>query len=83
MPIQLDIKIARYEDGQWVRLPYSKQYERVNAHMLSITLPPYTQHEQVFPLSLNEMVKGRLKSGKYRLEKQINRDWYFAEFEVY
>ncbi|MBQ7874753.1 MAG: hypothetical protein IJ306_06295 [Oscillospiraceae bacterium] len=83
--VTLAVIISQYKDGKWVRLPLSEKYYDVhyNASLLSENLPAGSQLKQEFSLSLADMVGMELMPGKYRLEKQIAFNWYFAEFEIY
>jgi len=84
LAVTLDIYIARYENGKWHRLPDSERYGEIyyHANMWSEKCPSGGTKKQEFSLSLPEMVGEKLSPGKYRLEKELFRDWYFAEFEV-
>lgn len=83
--VTLSVTISRYKDGTWVRLPYSKEYNDIyhEASIWSENLSAGNERTQIFSLSLADMVGTELTPGKYRLEKQIAFNWYFAEFEVH
>ncbi|MBQ3049319.1 MAG: hypothetical protein IJC94_05130 [Oscillospiraceae bacterium] len=69
---------SRYEKGKWVSLkPVDLTIE-----MTGTPCPPHTIKKWQCR-SLKESVKGRIKPGRYRLEKVIDNKTYFAEFEVY
>ncbi len=83
--VSLSVIISKYQDGRWARLPLSEKYydAHYSASLWSENLPAGSQRTQKFCLSLADMVGIKLTPGKYRLEKQIAFNWYFAEFEIY
>lgn len=82
--VTLAVGISQYKNGEWVRLPFSKEFNEVhyNASMWSEYLSPYSQRLQEFRMCLGDMVDAELTPGKYRLEKKIAFNWYYAEFEL-
>lgn len=82
--ITLAMNISQYKDGEWVRLPFSGKYNEVhyNSSMWSEYLSPYSRRLQEFRMPLADMVDAKLTPGKYRLEKEIAFNWYYAEFEL-
>ena len=82
--VTLAVGISQYKDGEWVQLPFSKKFNEVhyNASMWSEYLSPYSQRLQKFRMCLGDMVDAELTPGKYRLEKKIAFNWYYAEFEL-
>ncbi|MBQ2899077.1 MAG: hypothetical protein IJE28_04990 [Oscillospiraceae bacterium] len=84
MEVTLAVNISQYKDGEWVRLPFSEKYNEVhyNSSMWSEYLSPYSQRLQEFRMCLGDMVDAELTPGKYRLEKEIAFNWYYAEFEL-
>lgn len=83
--VTLAVIVSQYQDGQWVRLPFTDKYKEVhhNATLWAESCQANSQLEQVFRLSLVDMIDKKLTPGKYRLEKEMFFDWYFAEFELY
>ncbi len=77
--------ISRYENGEWVRLPVIGRYDDREFSELtsSEVIFANTEHEQKIYQSLAEIVDAELTPGKYRLEKELYWDWYFAEFDIY
>ena len=84
LQITLHVEIAQYKDGKWNRLPFTEKYweRHPTAAMWSEGCKAGSSMEQKFLLSLLDMIDSKLSPGKYRLEKEIMFDWYFAEFEV-
>lgn len=82
--VTLAVGISQYKNGEWVQLPFSKEFNEVhyNASMWSEYLSPYSQRLQEFCMCLGDMVDAELTPGKYRLEKKIAFNWYYAEFEL-
>jgi hypothetical protein len=82
--VTLAVGISQYKNGEWVQLPFSKEFNEVhyNASMWSEYLSPYSQRLQEFRMCLGDMVDAELTPGKYRLEKKIAFNWYYAEFEL-
>ncbi len=82
--VTLDVHIAHYESGKWVRLSPSQEYleAHYNASLWSENCSPHTEWKGQFRLSLFDMIDTELAPGQYRLEKQILSEWYFFEFEV-
>lgn len=82
--VSLYVHVARYENGEWVRLSPSEKYLEIyyNASLWSENCAPHTKWKGLFQLSLPEMVDAEFVPGKYRLEKQMLFEWYFFEFEV-
>ena len=83
--ITLSVIISQYKDGKWVRLPYSEEYYNIhgNAAAWSENLSSGSEQNQKFGMCLADMIDAELTPGRYRLEKEIAFDWYFAEFELY
>lgn len=82
--VTLAVGISQYKNGEWVQLPFSKEFNEVhyNASMWSEYLSPYSQRLQEFRMCLGDMVDAELTPGKYRIEKKIAFNWYYAEFEL-
>lgn len=82
--ITLAVNISQYKNGEWVQLPFSKKFNEVhyNSSMWSEYLSPYSQRLQEFRMCLGDIVDAELTPGKYRLEKKIAFNWYYAEFEL-
>ena len=82
--VVMSVLIAKYRDGKWHRLPKSKKYDETYfyASMVSEKCPAGGTKTQEFSLSLPDMAGEKLTPEKYRLEKELSFDWYFAEFEV-
>ena len=83
--VTLAVGISQYTDGEWVQLPFSQEFYELhyNASMWSEYLGPDSQRLQEFRLCLADMVDADLTPGKYRIEKKIAFDWYYAEFELF
>ena len=83
--ITLSVIISQYKDRKWVRLPYSEEYYNIhgNAAVWSENLSSGSEQNQKFGMCLADMIGTELTPGRYRLEKEIAFDWYFAEFELY
>ena len=81
--IPLYVAISQYQEDRWIRLPFTQQYDEMhyNASYLSQNCQPNNYVNQQFRLSLFDMIADELPAGKYRLEKEILFDWYFAESE--
>ena len=82
--VTLAVNISQYKNGEWVQLPFSKKFNEVhyNSSMWSEYLSPYSQRLQEFRMCLGDIVDAELTPGKYRLEKKIAFNWYYAEFEL-
>ena len=82
--VTLAVGISQYKDDEWIPLPFSQEFNEVhyNASMWSEYLSPYSQRLQKFRMCLGDMVDAELTPGKYRLEKKIAFNWYYAEFEL-
>ena len=83
--VTLAVGISQYIDGEWVQIPFSQEFYELhyNASMWSEYLGPNSQRLQEFRLCLADMVDADLTPGKYRIEKKIAFDWYYAEFELF
>lgn len=83
--VTLAVGISQYKDAEWIPLPFSQGFYEVhyNASMWSEYLGPDSQRLQEFRLCLADMVDADLTPGKYRIEKKIAFDWYYAEFELF
>ena len=84
MQVTLAVGISKYKDGKWVPLSFSDKYYEAhyNASMWSEYLYPKSQRLQEFRMCLADMVDTKLTPGRYRLEKEIAFNWYYAEFEL-
>ena len=82
--VTLAVNISQYKNGEWVQLPFSKKFNEVHykSSMWSEYLSPYSQRLQEFRMCLGDIVDAELTPGKYRLEKKIAFNWYYAEFEL-